>query len=247
MDAATEQQQQQEAIDEWGRADMRGFEATGSCRDWITTQMRSPDTTERLGLHTADPSGLQKLVDDIDARLRAVTRESEMHESERNRRFSLLLYTADHLSFYRAFNAALRSKDAGRFIHWRPFYFHLMSSLRDFPDIKKSVYRGIADPPNLERYVEQQKVCWQGFSSTTTLPGKAKEFAGPSGYVFELKVTNAKDIRDYSWFGHTEGELLLNPNMEFLVTKELHKRIDGPLGGCNVIEMVQIPDDTLWS
>ena len=44
-----------------------------------------------------------------------------------------------------------------------------------------------------------------------------------------------------------EGELLLNPNMEFLVTKELHNPTKGPLRGCRVIEMQQIPDDTLWS
>ena len=44
-----------------------------------------------------------------------------------------------------------------------------------------------------------------------------------------------------------EGELLLSPNMEFLVTKERHMPSDGPLRGCNVIEMQQIPDDTLWS
>ena len=44
-----------------------------------------------------------------------------------------------------------------------------------------------------------------------------------------------------------EGELLLSPNMEFLVTKEQHTPSDGPLRGCNVIEMQQIPNDTLWS
>ena len=54
-------------------------------------------------------------------------------------------------------------------------------------------------------------------------------------------------VQPFSWFGNMEGELLLSPNMEFLVTKEQHKPSDGPLQGCNVIEMQQIPDDTLWS
>jgi hypothetical protein len=35
--------------------------------------------------------------------------------------------------------------------------------------------------------------------------------------------------------------------MEFLVTKEQHTLSTGPLRGCNVIEMQQIPNDTLWS
>ena len=54
-------------------------------------------------------------------------------------------------------------------------------------------------------------------------------------------------VQPFSWFGTMEGELLLSPNMEFLVTKEQHTPADGPLRGCNVIEMQQIPDDTLWS
>ena len=54
-------------------------------------------------------------------------------------------------------------------------------------------------------------------------------------------------VQPFSWFGNMEGELLLSPNMEFLVTKEQHMPSDGPLRGCNVIEMQQIPNDTLWS
>jgi hypothetical protein len=35
--------------------------------------------------------------------------------------------------------------------------------------------------------------------------------------------------------------------MEFLVTKEQHQPSAGPLRGCTVIEMQQIPDGTLWT
>ena len=56
-----------------------------------------------------------------------------------------------------------------------------------------------------------------------------------TGYMLKEEVRDA------------EGELLLNPNMEFLVTEELHSAADGPLEGCNVIEMQQIPNATLWS
>ena len=81
-----------------------------------------------------------------------------------------------------------------------------------------------------------------------------------------LDVHNAKDVQSHSWFGSAEGELLLNPNMEFLgasippidrgcgsdgallpVTQELHEETEGPLAGCKCICMQQIPNDTLWS
>ena len=65
--------------------------------------------------------------------------------------------------------------------------------------------------------------------------------------VFKLAVHNAKDIQPYSWFGDAEGELLLSPNMEFVVTKELHTPEAGALRDCRVIEMHEIPSDTLWS
>lgn len=44
-----------------------------------------------------------------------------------------------------------------------------------------------------------------------------------------------------------QGELLLSPNMEFVVTKTLHTPTTGALRGCQCIEMQQIPDKTLWT
>ena len=64
--------------------------------------------------------------------------------------------------------------------------------------------------------------------------------------MFQLTVQNAKNIQPFSVLPH-EAELLLSPNMEFVVTRELHEPTEGPLCGCRVIEMQQIPDDTLWS
>ena len=65
--------------------------------------------------------------------------------------------------------------------------------------------------------------------------------------VFKLTVHNAKDITPFSWFGCGEGERLLSPNMEFVVTKERYTPRSGPLRGHHVIEMQQIPNATLWS
>ena len=129
---------------------------------------------------------------------------------------------------------------------WSPFLSHLMAALRALPDHARTVYRGIHDPPALASYVKSSKIHWSGFSSTSVDAAVAAGFAS-GGVVFVLQVRNAKDIQPYSWFGSGEGELLLNPNMEFLVTKELHTPTSGVLRGCQVIEMQQIPDDTLWS
>ena len=53
---------------------------------------------------------------------------------------------------------------------------------------------------------------------------------------------NGKDIQPFSWFGSAEGELLLSPNMEFVVTKKPHTH-----EGFTYVELTQIPNDTLYS
>jgi hypothetical protein len=67
------------------------------------------------------------------------------------------------------------------------------------------------------------------------------------GVVFAITVVNAKNIIPYSWFGDAEGELMLSPNMRFVVRRQRHRPPDGPLAHSWVIEMQQIPDQTLWS
>ena len=103
--------------------------------------------------------------------------------------------------------------------------------------------------PNLAEYKRSKRVHWSGFSSTSTsasVSSRPPFYHGPPGVVFQLMVQNAKNIQPFSVLPH-EAELLLSPNMEFVVTKELHEPTEGPLRGCRVIEMQQIPDDTLWS
>ena len=96
------------------------------------------------------------------------------------------------------------------------------------------------------RYTKESKIHWSGFSSVSASTTVGQAFGSGPGVVFKLDVQNAKDIRPFSWFG-AEQELLLSPNVEFLVTKEQYTPTEGMLSGCNVIEMQQIPSDTLWS
>ena len=98
-------------------------------------------------------------------------------------------------------------------------------------------------------WLQSTIVHWSGFSSTSTNANVARcppFYYGPPGVVFKLTVLNAKNIQPFSVLPH-EAELLLSPNMEFLVTKELYQPTEGALRGCRVVEMQQIPDATLWS
>ena len=123
-----------------------------------------------------------------------------MDDDEKNRRFTVFLYTI-HSNVYPTFNSALRERPPGaRFDAWRPFLWHLMAVLRSLPDISRIVYRGIDtnDPryhgPPLTDYKMSAKLHWSGFSSTTIEPSVARNgFAGVGGVVFIMKVHNAKD------------------------------------------------------
>ena len=123
-----------------------------------------------------------------------------MDDDEKNRRFTVFLYTILS-NVYPTFNSALRERPPGaRFDAWRPFLWHLMAVLRSLPDISRIVYRGIDtnDPryhgPPLTDYKMSAKIHWSGFSSTTIEPSVARNgFAGVGGVVFIMRVHNAKD------------------------------------------------------
>ena len=178
-----------------------------------------------------------------------------LDDEAKDHRFAFYMCTI-HSPVGPNFNESLRQRSPGAlFEAWNPFLRHLVAALRALPDHACTVYRlpwhtrrVHDDPPNLSSYIKSSKVHWSGFSSTSIDPGVAAGFAS-CGIVFALDVQNAKDIQPFSWFGSDEGELLLNPNMEFVVTKELHEPSERPLHGkgCRVIKLQQIPDDTLCS
>lgn len=205
--------------------------STISCRDELRAALPA------LGLPGVD--GIIRTIDrrlaDIGVRPGAV---------DYDHRFVFFLYTMD--ACYAVFNDALRDRAGPRFDAWSPIRWHLNQALAAQPDVRADVLRGMS-AQNVVEYKTDKRIHWSGFSSTTTDLAVARQFAGPAGVIFKLKVQNAKDIRRFSWFGGSEGELLLSPNMEFVVTQELHTPREGILRGCRVIEMQQIPDATLWS
>eukprot|EP01047_Picozoa_sp_COSAG01_P037753 COSAG01_NODE_3021_length_6710_cov_7.304644_4_plen_521_part_00 len=207
--------------------------STVSCAD----ELRAAPPT--LGLHCAVGAVIRK----IDEKLAGLG-VGPSHP-EYNHRFTLFLYTMP--TCFKVLNDALRDRSGPRFDAWSPIRWHVDQALSapSVPSVAADLYRGL-DVPNIGAYKTNKRIHWSAFSSATSDPAVAKGFAATSGVVLKLKVYNAKDISRFSWFPQ-ERELLLSPNMEFIVTKERHKSMQGALRGSYVIEMQQIPDATLWS
>lgn len=173
---------------------------------------------------------------------------------EYNSRFALYMYTfhANHLpsaqQFYAVLNAGLRSRQEGWFKRWMPFIYYLSRALRELPDVDTTVYKGMAMPQNVDKYNGKKKIHWSGFSSTTTSEAVAQKFAGIGGLVLKMDVQNGKNVQPYSWFGKEEAELVLSPNMEFIV-EGYPKALKKPYtyAGRTYRDLVQLPTETLYS
>jgi len=173
---------------------------------------------------------------------------------EYNSRFALYTYTfhVNHLppakQFYAVLNAGLRSRQEGWFTLWMPFIYYLTRALRELPDVVTTVYKGMAMPANVDKYNGKKKILWSGFSSTTTSEAVAQKFAGIGGLVLKIEVGNGKDVQPHSWFGTSEAELVLSPNMEFFV-EGYPKATKKPYAyaGRTYIDLVQLPTETLYS
>ena len=85
-------------------------------------------------------------------------------------------------------------------------------------------------------------------SGTTTSEAVAQKFAGIGGLVLKMDVQNGKNVQPYSWFGKEEAELVLSPNMEFIV-EGYPKALKKPYkyAGRTYMDLVQLPTETLYS
>jgi len=146
-----------------------------------------------------------------------------------NEVMALALYTYDiglqggrEDNFYFQLNKVLQERNQTTMMKWRGYLYFLQRALSHFPDQKMTVYRGIPEYDIFEKeYIGGRKIHWSGFSSTTSTLEKAKNFVGASGVVLCIKILGGKCIKDYSIFP-SEDEILLSPNMAFIVTQELY-------------------------
>jgi hypothetical protein len=163
---------------------------------------------------------IEDIVEDITARLEqdGIKRNA----ADYNMRFAFYAYTYEapflkpHQQLYYLLNAALRSREDGKFKAWTPFIYYLNKALDSLPNIETTVHKGMRNSKDhANKYDGTKIVHWSGYSSTSTDIEVAKKFAGPDGLVLVIGVLNAKNVQAYSWFGKEEAELMLSPNMEF--------------------------------
>ncbi len=138
---------------------------------------------------------------------------------------TVCLYTLDarkhgglreHSVFY-AYNAALRSGDAGAVALWDEYSFVFCSALEKLPSVAATVFRGLDLPlTQLSHMYSKGSTVWlNSVTSTTTDKDRTlMQFgtgaSGRPGTLLQIIAVDAKDIRAFSPF--SESELLLPPN-----------------------------------
>ena len=161
-------------------------------------------------------------------------------------RYAMFLYTCEpsfvFKKFYKSLNDDLRKRIPAKLELWRPFLYYMNEVLQTCADFKGIVYRGMRRPDNIDEYNGEKTIHWSAYSSTSESVEVAKGFATESGVVFRIKLINGKDIQPVSWFGHEEGEILLHPNMKFVVSKTMYQQ-----DGYTFIDLQQIPMDVVWT
>jgi len=144
--------------------------------------------------------------------------------------FALAMYTYDlglngdiHENFYWILNKMLQKREPALINLWKPYLFFLQTVLAHFPDYDGTVYRGMKSGNFTDEYNKNRRIHWSGFSSTTSSLQIAQKFAGHDGVIFQINICNGKKISDYSFYNR-EDEVLLSPNMAFLVIKPLYSK-----------------------
>ena len=146
----------------------------------------------------------------------------------RDQLLALLAYTYDNFkvdctsNLYWSLNEALRAANDDRTL-WAGLVFYLRDALHELPNVEATVYRGFRSGRAEVRssYTKGRRIRWRAFSSTSEDKEVAKQsFSDADGIIFELQILRGKRLARYSYFGDTEGEVLVLPESRFLVTKK---------------------------
>jgi len=111
---------------------------------------------------------------------------------------------------------------------WQGYMYYLFSALNKLPLLDLIVYRGVKTTNDMiaKEYTIGRKIHWSAFSSTTTDLKVAKSFAGYAKIIFQIGIQTGRNIQPFSVI-KMENEILLSPNMTFIVTKTLEQKEDG--------------------
>jgi hypothetical protein len=109
---------------------------------------------------------------------------------------------------------------------------YLMQGLNALPLVSGVLFRGVPSSDGILEMVQSTyslgtDIHWSAFTSCTDRLDSAREFArGRGGIIFRMQILSGRDIRDYSAF-RRECEVLLSPNIKFVVSGACNLEDDG--------------------
>jgi len=159
---------------------------------------------------------------------------------------AIALYTwdlkqkANAQNFFYVANKVLQDRQQQKLDTWAVYFYYFQNGLAKIPACPSGtlVFRGIpaADKQLIaENYTLGRKIHWSGYSSSSVRLVTAKKFAGSSGIIMAITVTDGKPLERYS--PYKEQEILLSPNMQLLVSKAMYFNEDD---GYYYLELTQI-------
>jgi hypothetical protein len=86
---------------------------------------------------------------------------------------------------------------------------------------------------------------WKGIVSTSKDKqvamnfSKGKASCGTKGLLMRIWTSSGVSIENFSWFGKRESEVVLGPNVFFVVSRALYTDPDG----LEMIDLVQLPEE----
>jgi len=108
------------------------------------------------------------------------------------------------------------------------YLYFLEMAMSRFENQQMTVYRGFhsSNLEGVKKKYSNSQISLKTFISTTTDISLAQKAAKNGGIIMEINIKEGKNITEYA-FLKNESEIVLTPNMVFIVSEELHKEDDG--------------------
>ncbi|CAF1584478.1 unnamed protein product, partial [Adineta ricciae] len=129
-------------------------------------------------------------------------------------------------SLYIHLNRALRTVNRQALAPWFPYLKLFLTALYKLPSCHKTIWRGVKDDLSAQ-YKKGEKIIWWGVSSCAGSVSVIEQFIGQNGIrtIFSIEATNAKFIRDHSYFKE-EDEIILLPGTYLQIVDKMQPAQD---------------------